>query len=62
MFGRFGVIVDLRIHSKPGAKLPGMRATPNYGFITYDDPEAVQKCLSNMVCIAMRSKTTERHT
>lgn len=51
MFGRFGVIVDLRIHSKPGPKLPGMRATPNYGFITYDDPEAVQNCLSNMVCM-----------
>lgn len=50
MFGRFGVIVDLRIHSKPqSTKVPGMRATPNYGFITYDDPESVQKCLSNMV-------------
>lgn len=26
-----------------------MRAPPNYGFITYDDPAAVQNCLANTV-------------
>lgn len=50
IFGRFGTVVDLRIHSKQGQKVPGMRAPPNYGFITYDDPESVQNCLANMVC------------
>lgn len=49
MFGRFGTVVDLRIHSKAGPKIPGIRAPPNYGFITYDDPESVQNCLANMV-------------
>lgn len=49
MFGRFGTVVDLRIHSKPGAKMPGIRAPQNYGFITYEDPESVQTCLANMV-------------
>lgn len=50
MFGRFGTVVDLRIHSKPGPKMPGLRAPQNYGFITYDDPESVQNCLANTVC------------
>lgn len=49
MFGRFGTVVDLRIHSKPGPKIPGVRAPQNYGFITYEDPESVQTCLANMV-------------
>lgn len=49
MFGRFGTVVDLRIHSKPGPKIPGVRAPQNYGFITYEDPESVQNCLANMV-------------
>lgn len=49
MFGQFGTVVDLRIHSKPGAKMPGIRAPQNYGFITYEDPESVQTCLANMV-------------
>lgn len=48
MFGRFGTVVDLRIHSKPSAKMPGIRAPQNYGFITYEDPESVQTCLGNM--------------
>lgn len=49
LFSKFGTVVDLRIHSKPGQKLPGGRAPPHYGFITYDDPEAVQNCLAHMV-------------
>ncbi|XP_055323189.1 ras GTPase-activating protein-binding protein 2 isoform X3 [Sitodiplosis mosellana] len=48
MFGRFGTVVDLRIHSKPGPKIPGVRAPQNYGFITYEDPDSVQNCLANM--------------
>lgn len=51
LFSRFGNVIDLRILSKVGSKvLPGMRSPLNYGFITYDDPEAVQKCLANCVC------------
>lgn len=47
LFSKYGTVVDLRIHSKPGQKVPGVRAPPNYGFITYDDPAAVQNCLAN---------------
>ncbi|XP_065077413.1 ras GTPase-activating protein-binding protein 1 isoform X1 [Ochlerotatus camptorhynchus] len=47
LFSKYGTVVDLRIHSKPGAKLPGIRAPPNYGFITYEDPTSVQNCLAD---------------
>lgn len=51
LFARFGNVIDLRILSKVNSKmLPGMRSPLNYGFITYDDSEAVQKCLANCVC------------
>lgn len=50
IFSRFGNVLELRILSKAGNKVPpGMRSPLNYGFITYDDPEAVQKCLANCV-------------
>lgn len=49
LFSKFGTVIDLRIHSKPGSKVPGVRLPPNYGFITYEDPESVQNCLSNCV-------------
>lgn len=51
MFAKFGTVVDLRIHSKSVQKMPGARAPQNYGFITYDDPEAVQNCLAHMVSV-----------
>lgn len=47
LFNKFGTVIDLRLHSKQGAKVPGQRNPPNYGFITYEDPEAVQTCLAN---------------
>lgn len=47
LFSKFGTVADLRIHSKQGPKVPGGRAPPNYGFITYDDPDSVQNCLAN---------------
>lgn len=46
LFEKFGTIADLRILSKgnkPG--VPGARAPPNYGFITYESPAGVQACL-----------------
>lgn len=48
IFVAFGQIVDLRIHSKPNSKgtTPGVRAPPNYGFITYENQHAVQACLA----------------
>lgn len=49
LFSKYGTVVDLRIHSKPGAKVPGVRAPPNYGFITYEDPTSVQNCLADTV-------------
>lgn len=48
IFSEFGPIVDLRVHSKPANKvggLPGARAPPNYGFITYETQIGVQACL-----------------
>lgn len=48
LFSRFGTVIELRIHSKSGNKLPpGVRYPLNYGFVTYEDPESVQNCLSN---------------
>lgn len=37
----FGTVLELRINS--GGKLP------NFGFVVFDDPEPVQKILSNRV-------------
>lgn len=54
LFSKFGTVVDLRVHSKPGGPkmlVPGARAPPNYGFITYEDPESVQNCLESQVKI-----------
>ncbi|KAJ8916976.1 hypothetical protein NQ315_008376 [Exocentrus adspersus] len=48
IFGEFGAIVDLRVLSKPANKmggLPGVRAPPHYGFITYETQMEVQACL-----------------
>lgn len=47
LFSKFGPVVDLRLHSKAVSKVPGVRLSPNYGFVTYEDPESVQNCLSN---------------
>ncbi|XP_017966528.1 ras GTPase-activating protein-binding protein 2 isoform X2 [Drosophila navojoa] len=47
LFSRFGNVIDLRILSKVGKIITGTRSPLNYGFITYDDAEAVQKCLAN---------------
>lgn len=47
LFNRFGTVVDLRIHSKPVPKMPGVRLPPYYGFITYEEPESVQNCLTH---------------
>lgn len=45
LFGKFGTIIDLRIHSKQSNKgVPGSRV-PNYGFIIFDDANVVQKVL-----------------
>lgn len=51
IFIEFGNILDLRVHSKTLNKAgpPGVRATPNYGFITYDSHQAVQNCLDAKV-------------
>lgn len=51
IFNKFGTVVDLRIHSKSGPKMPGVRAPANYGFITYDDPDSVKNCLAHMVSV-----------
>lgn len=52
LFSQFGNVVELRIHSKPGAGKAGgqgARVPPNYGFITYEDQQSVQNCLAARV-------------
>lgn len=52
IFIEFGQIVELRIHSKQANKgMPGSRAPPNYGFITYENQMAVQSCLQAKVSL-----------
>ncbi|XP_021925531.1 ras GTPase-activating protein-binding protein 1 isoform X2 [Zootermopsis nevadensis] len=47
LFGKFGHIIDLRIHSKSNNKgVPGNRV-PNYGFITFEDANTVQQVLNS---------------
>lgn len=60
IFLEFGQIVELRIHSKPlnYKGQAGQRAPPNYGFITYENQQAVQNCLqakvSEFICVFNR--------
>lgn len=51
IFLEFGQIVELRIHSKPMnyKGQAGARSPPNYGFITYENQQAVQSCLQAKV-------------
>ncbi|XP_077286319.1 ras GTPase-activating protein-binding protein 2 [Arctopsyche grandis] len=51
IFERFGTIVDLRVYSKPpngpaGTNTNTGRVLPNYAFLTYDDPQSAQNCLT----------------
>lgn len=47
LFGRFGPVAELRVHSKPAA--PGAPRHPNYGFITYETSQAAHDCLNAAV-------------
>ncbi|KAK6633437.1 hypothetical protein RUM44_004040 [Polyplax serrata] len=49
LFSKFGTIVDLRIHSKTssGTKGPPGSRVPNYGFITFENPQSVQEVLNS---------------
>ncbi|XP_036345163.1 ras GTPase-activating protein-binding protein 2-like [Rhagoletis pomonella] len=48
LFSRFGQVLELRVMSKAssGKLPPGARNPQNFGFITYEDAESVQNCLS----------------
>ncbi|XP_053605535.1 ras GTPase-activating protein-binding protein 2 [Plodia interpunctella] len=43
LFAQFGVVAELRVHSKPAPA--GAPRHPNYGFITYDSVQAARHCL-----------------
>lgn len=50
VFERYGRVVELRVHSKSNDRCKGPQGNntgkvPNYGFITFDDQEVVQKVL-----------------
>ncbi|KAG8223396.1 hypothetical protein J437_LFUL002641 [Ladona fulva] len=45
LFGKFGTILELRIHSKQNAKGATGKCVPNYGFIVFKDPASVQEVL-----------------
>lgn len=52
LFAKFGTVIDMRLNNnKNSPKTVAGRAPPLYGFITYDDPEAVQNCLAHMVMV-----------
>ena len=51
MFGKYGTIVDLRIHSKPNNKGVQGNRVPNYGFIIFEDPNVVQQVLNSRVSV-----------
>jgi RNA recognition motif-containing protein len=48
IFSKFGRIAELRIHSK-SQKNHSAGSLPNYGFITFEDQQAVQNCLNARV-------------
>ena len=50
-FSKFGAVSDVRINlskGKVGLKGPGHHV-PNFGFVTFEDEEAVRSCLSKKV-------------
>jgi hypothetical protein len=51
LFGKFGTIIDLRIHSKPNNKGVQGNRVPNYGFIIFEDANVVQQVLSSRVSV-----------
>ena len=51
LFGKFGTIIDLRIHSKPNNKGVQGNRVPNYGFIIFEDANVVQQVLNSRVSV-----------
>jgi hypothetical protein len=51
LFGKYGVIIDLRIHSKPNNKGVQGNRVPNYGFSIFEDANVVQQVLSSRVSV-----------
>jgi hypothetical protein len=49
LFGKFGTIIDLRIHSKQNNKGTPGNKVPNYGFVIFEDANVVQKVLNSKV-------------
>lgn len=53
IFGKYGKIVDVRINRQ---KLPSSGKGRNYGFITFEDPQVVDKIIAQKVCAFFNNK------
>lgn len=51
IFQLFGQVTEIRIHNKGSSKPgpPGSRGLSNYGFVTYESQQGVQRCLAEKV-------------
>jgi len=49
LFQRYGRILDVRIN-RQNQKLSSNAKTPNYGFVTFENPDIVQQILKQKVC------------
>jgi hypothetical protein len=58
LFGKFGTIIDLRIHSKPNNKGVQGNRVPNYGFIIFEDANVVHQVLNSRVSVCGVSSVT----
>ena len=60
LFARYGNILDVRIN-RQNQKMGSNVKTPNYGFVTFENPEVVQQILKQKVCNLMVGSSLLTH-